>query len=120
MALSSNRWAYSLKPIDASHSAMPFIARPVDGVLHHFHRELKLTFREATITEPGRNITESGRNITQQEHNKRSSSLDAPTPRYHAEHRTLSAAQFWAGVCTTNGFSTGTVCADSKMAMGLS
>ena len=34
-------WAYSLKPIDAGHSAMPCMARPVDGVLHHFHRELK-------------------------------------------------------------------------------
>jgi hypothetical protein len=39
MALSANRWAYSLKPIDASHSAMPFMALPVDGVLHHFDRE---------------------------------------------------------------------------------
>jgi hypothetical protein len=26
MPLSANRWAYSLRPIDASHSAMPFMA----------------------------------------------------------------------------------------------
>src|SRR5262249_19928532 len=32
--LSANRWAYSLRPIDANHSAMPFMARPVDGVPH--------------------------------------------------------------------------------------
>jgi hypothetical protein len=38
MMLSANRWAYSLKPIDASHSAMPFMALPVVGVLH-FDRE---------------------------------------------------------------------------------
>src|SRR5262249_27236830 len=30
MALSANRWAYSLRPIDASHSAMPFMSLPVD------------------------------------------------------------------------------------------
>jgi hypothetical protein len=35
MALSANRCAYSLKPIDASHSAMPVMALPVDGVLDH-------------------------------------------------------------------------------------
>ncbi|MGB7713606.1 MAG: hypothetical protein WBL81_01335 [Pseudolabrys sp.] len=29
MAFSAKRWAYSLKPIDASHSAMPFMAFPV-------------------------------------------------------------------------------------------
>jgi len=30
MALSANRWAYSLSPIDANHSVMPFMAFPVD------------------------------------------------------------------------------------------
>src|SRR5262249_33315161 len=30
MALSANRWAYSLRPIDANHSVMPFMAFPVD------------------------------------------------------------------------------------------
>src|SRR5262245_21331980 len=30
MALSTNRWAYSLRPTDASHSAMPFMAFLVD------------------------------------------------------------------------------------------
>src|SRR5262245_55478167 len=29
--VSANRWTYSLKPIDASDSAMPFMALPVDG-----------------------------------------------------------------------------------------
>ena len=40
MALSANRCAYSLRPIDFSHSAMPFMALPVDGMLHHTRKQL--------------------------------------------------------------------------------
>src|SRR5262249_45915304 len=65
MPLSANRWAYSLRPIDASHSAMPFMARSVDGVPHH----TRLVFRRH------RAMLESGARVRGDDYVKQIASL---------------------------------------------
>src|SRR5262249_62026482 len=62
--------------------------------------------------------TESRRSITEQEAQHAIIVARRAAPAYHPDHRTLALATSARSVRTTNSFSTGTACADSKMLWG--